>query len=235
MDLRPDIIRAIVKRYPGTLKGLNQRALLIAMTGEEPPEFKTVDYYYRALRGLIQAVYTNIMGGEFIDIMANLIQGQLTQAFQFALDEIGSDWFPELESELTAMIANEYTFVDQLFRDIIDARIDGTSIDPLLARAQIWANRWTDAYNLAKLKIQSLYGDRLEWVYGVAEHCDTCQRLNGVVAFAREWEALGVRPQNPPNPLLTCQGWRCKCSLQPTDKRRSPRAFDTILNIVGGV
>ena len=231
MDIRADVIKAIVKRYPAALKGLRGGALLIALTGEMV-EVKTVDYYFRALRGLIQAVYNNIMGGEFIDIMANLIQGQLTRAFQFALDEVGSDWFPELQTELDAMIASEYTFVDQLFRDIIDARMDGTGIDPLLARAQIWANRWNDAYNTAKLMIQSLFGERLMWVYGAAEHCDECLSLNGIVAFAKEWQELGVRPQSPPNALLTCGGWRCKCSLVPTNQRRSPNAFVTIMNIV---
>jgi hypothetical protein len=34
------------------------------------------------------------------------------------------------------MIADEFTHVEGLFRDIVDARIDGTPIDPLLARAQ---------------------------------------------------------------------------------------------------
>ena len=151
------------------------------------------------------------------------------------LDEAGADWFPELRAELAAMIASESAFVDPFFRNIIDARIDETSIEPLLIRADIWANRWNDAYNLAKLKIQSLYGERLVWRMGNAEHCDTCQSLNGIVAFAHEWEQLNVRPQNPPNPLLICQGWRCKCSLNPTSQRRSPKAFDMILNIVGRI
>lgn len=235
MDIAVNLIHTITKRIPAVLSYLRGRAVCIAMTGEYPPEYKTVEYYARVLKGLIRSVYNNMLGGEFIDIMANLIQGQLTQAFQAALDEAGAEWFDELRSELTNMIASEYTFVDGLYRDIVDARVDETPLDPLLMRADIWANRWNDAFNAARLLIQSQMGERLEWVYGVTEHCDTCQRLNGIVAFASEWEALSVRPQNPPNPLLECQGWRCKCSLQATNKRRSPKAFDTILNIVSGV
>ena len=223
------IIQTIVKRYPSTLRYLRGNALLIALNGEDT---KTVEFYARALKGLVRSVYNNMMGGEFIDIMANLIQGQFTQAFQYALDEVGADWFPELEALLAEMIASEYSHVDGFFRAIVDARIDETPIGPLLSRADIWANGWNNAYNAAKMLIAALFGERLVWVYGAAEHCDTCRSLNGIVTFAREWEALNVRPQNPPNPLLECQGWRCKCSLQPTNQRRSPKAFDTILNIV---
>ena len=233
-NIIPSTIRALAKRYPAIIPNLRGRARWIVYTraGTVDTDIQTVEFYARTMKGLIRSVYNNMMGGEFIDIMANLVQGQLTQAFQYALDETGADWFPELRAELERMILSEYGFVDGLFRDIIDARLAGQSIEPLLVRADLWANRWNDAYNIAKLMIQSLFGERLMWVYGAAEHCDTCRSLNGIVAFAREWEALNVRPQNPPNPLLECQGWRCKCSLQPTNQRRSPKAFDTILNIV---
>jgi hypothetical protein len=82
--------------------------------------------------------------------------------------------------------------------------------------------------------IAAHYGQRMMWVYGDADHCSTCEQLNGIVAYASEWETLGVKPQSPPNPLLQCGGWRCKCSLRVTDRRRSPKAFETIMNIVGG-
>jgi len=61
------------------------------------------------------------------------------------------------------------------------------------------------------------------WVFDdTAEKCDTCLALNGIVAYAWEWETAGFRPQSPPNALLTCGGWHCECELRHTEKRRSP-------------
>lgn len=237
MDITNALIKSAVRRFPELVPHLKGRARWIAysiggMDAGRRLEFKTVEFYLRQLQGLIRAVYNGILGGEFIDIMANLIQGQLTQAFQLAIDEAGAEWNDELRAAVEEMILSEYTHVDQLYRDIVDARVDGTPIDPLLQRAQLWANRWNDAYNHAKQLIASMFGERMIWVYGDTDHCDTCLSLNGIVAFASEWEQLNVRPQNPPNPLLICGGWRCQCRLEVTTQRRSPKAFQTIMNIV---
>lgn len=201
----------------------------------EPAEYKTTEYMQAAIEGLVKGVYDGNVGGEFIDVMANIISGQLTQAFQQAFEDEGyTDYnMPDyLNSALESMILSQYDFVDQFYRDIVDARIDGTSINPLLARAGLWANQWLAAYNEAIRLMTLENGGNLIWVYGEAEHCNTCNALNGIVASAKEWEDLGVQPQNAPNPLIDCGGWNCQCSLEPTEKRRSPKAFDTIMNIV---
>lgn len=186
--------------------------------------------------GLVRGVYGNRVGGNFIDIMANLISGQLTQAYRQAFEDEGFTDFllpPYLEESLQSMILDQYDYVDGYYRDIIDARIEKKPIDPLLARASLWANRWTEAYNEAVHLIMLNEGGNEMWVLGqTEEHCETCSRLNGIVARASEWEKLGVRPQSAPNDMLACGGWNCDCSRVPTDKRRSPRAFDTILNII---
>jgi hypothetical protein len=53
---------------------------------------------------------------------------------------------------------------------------------------------------------------------------------------AREWQELDVHPRGYPNPGLECQGGgpanHCDCTLEPTDGRRSPKAYNTVLNIV---
>lgn len=238
MDIKIDIIRTAARYIPSVLPHLTGRARWIALTAPrdiQHDETKTVEFYFRTLRGLVLSVYNGDMRTEFIDIMANLIQGQLTQAWLTALGEAGLNMTPEMQAELDGYILNEYTFVDGYYRDILNAGLLNLPIDPLIQRARIWANRWNDIYNAAKLYIASQYGDRMVWVYGDTDHCTTCEQLNGIVAFAREWEQLNIRPQNPPNPLLECGGWRCQCRLEVTDRRRSPKAFDTILNIVGGV
>jgi hypothetical protein len=201
----------------------------------QPAEYKTVDYMQSQIEGLVKGVYTGAVGGGFIDVMANLISGQLTQAYRQAFEDEGfsDSSLPDyLAASLEEMILNQYDYVDQYYRDIVDARVDGTPIQPLLARAALWANRWTEAYNEAVRLITLNGGGNLEWIFGDTDHCDTCQSLNGLVARASEWDALGVKPQSAPNNKLQCQGWRCQCTLSPTDKRRSPNAYGRIEEIL---
>lgn len=167
--------------------------------------------------------------------MASLIQGQLRQAFLQAMDEeeLHGDMPDYLMAEYERMVLSEYEHVDQFFRDIVDAHVDDEPIDSLLARAVLWANRYTDAYEQARHLITMEMGGNEEWVLGATEqHCETCGALHGIVARASEWDQLGVHPQQPPNAVLECGGWHCDCERRPTEKRRSPKAFESILNAV---
>ena len=98
------------------------------------------------------------------------------------------------------------------------------------SRVDIWANRYPETENRARMHFGGK--QRLEWVLGATEkHCSTCAALNGIVAFAEEWEESGVQPQSPPNGALECGGWQCDCSLVPTDRRRSANALTRIMDI----
>jgi hypothetical protein len=230
--LMPSTIRAIVARVPAVVPYLKGKARWIVA---KPAEFKTYDYFLQQVERMVTHVYNDQMAGDFIDVMANLISGQLTQAFRQAWqdEEMDGDLPGYLTGELERMILSEYEHVDQYYRDIVDARLDGTPITPLLVRAGMWANRYTDAYEQARHLITMENGGNEEWVLGATEtHCPECAGLNGIVARASEWDQLGIHPQQPPNDLLTCGGWLCDCERRPTDKRRSPKAFETIMNIV---
>lgn len=227
-----NIIRQAVRLVPSVMPHLSDKARWMVYTSEP---YKTADYMLTQIERLVSSVYSGYIGGQFIDTMANLISGQLTQAYRQAYrDEGFTDYvLPDyLEQSLEEMILNQYNFVDQYYRDIVDARVDGSSIDPLLARAQLWANRWTEAYNEAVRLITINGGGNLEWVYGDTDHCDTCMSLNGIVARASEWDMLGVKPQSAPNNKLQCGGWKCQCRLEPTKKRRSPNAYGRIEEIL---
>lgn len=239
MDINTSLIRSTIKHFPSVLPHLTGKARWIALTVHKDmpyDEAKTVDFYLRQLLGLIRAVYNGDMRREFLDIMANLIQGQLTQAWMLALQEdncTGGQMTDAMRIQLEGFILSEYGFVDGLYNDILNAALLKQPVDPFFQRARLWANRWNDVYNAAKLTIAAECGERLMWKLGMTEdHCTTCAALDGIVAFATEWEQLNVRPQSPPNPVLECSGWRCGCELVPTDKRRSPNALTTILNIV---
>ena len=232
MNLLPHI-RQVVATFPEVRTYLSGRA---RWSLYKPAEYKTVDYMENAIEGLVNGVYSGLIGGQFIDTMANIISGQLTQAYQQAFEDEGFTDFalPDyLASSLEDMILGQYDFVDGFYRDIVDARVDGTSITPLLARAKLWANQWNAAYNEAVRLITLQGGGNLVWVYSPEkEHCPECEALDGLVMRADEWDAIGVKPQNPPNSSLTCGGWQCGCSLSSTDKRRSPGAYGRIEEIL---
>lgn len=222
------------------LKGGDSDAFYFYEGVKKSTVYKSYDYMLDQITRMVTNLYNNNLGGEFIDLMANLISGQLTQAFRQAWEDEGNtDMFmPDyLNSALETLILNQYDFVDQYFRDVIDARIDKTPIGPLLLRAQMWANQWNAAYRQAQELIRKQSGGNLVWVKGATEHgCRTCAALDGIVMSASEWETLGVHPRGYPNPKLECEGGgpanNCDCTLEPTDKRRSPNAYGRVEEII---
>lgn len=238
MILYTSTLRAIVSRLPAVVPHLTPRARLLAGV-RVVPETKTQDAYYRQIWGLTLDLYRDeISQDAFIDGMAVVVQEQLTRAFREALRQ--NDMDPELVNdygegygdELMTMILREFEFVDGYAADIVAARAAGSGFEQFQTRAAIWANRYAEAVNRANELIAEANGNNLMWVYGDTEHCETCQALNGIVAPASTWMQLSIHPQEPPNDILECGGWRCQCRLEPTDKRSSPKAFDTIMNIV---
>lgn len=207
---------------------------------QEPTEYKTYEYMLKQIEGLVNGVYSGNIGGQFIDTMANLISGQLTQAYRQAFEDEGytDEFLPEyLTTALEEMILGQYDYVDQYYRDIVDARVDGTPIEPLLSRAQMWANQWNAAYQKALELIRMQNGGNLEWVQGATEKgCRTCAALDGIIMSAKEWQALDLHPRGYPNSKLECEGGgpanNCDCTLSPTDKRRSPNAYGRVEEIL---
>jgi hypothetical protein len=193
---------------------------------------KTYDYMLANITRMVNQVYSNNMGGEFVDILGALIRGQMRDAYRRAYAEAGfSDALPDwLQVSLDEQITKQasFDFIYRYYTDIIDARVDQAPIAPLLIRAQMWANRYNEGYNQATMDITAKMGGRMMWTLGEAEHCTTCLGLSGVVAFASEWDLSGFRPQGS---NLECGGFNCKCELVPTDRRRSPNAWDRIMSV----
>lgn len=216
------LIQSSVKKYPALLPLLSSRARYIASA--QDGERKTYDYFLQVLERLLRSVYAGLLGGEFIDIMANLIQGQIYQAYEQAwLDDGNLLPMPAyLEEAAQQAVISQFPFVDQLYRDAVDAKIDGTDIQLLLNRAPLWANRFSEAYNNANALIVLQTGGKLKWTLGATEeHCSTCSQLDGIVDYAIEWTSRGIHPQGAPNSVLECGGWKCDCSLLPTTERRT--------------
>jgi len=196
---------------------------------------KTQEYYEGQLTRLVTSFYKgNIDALQFVQIFGNLIDGQLNKAWMEGMAVNGlkpEDMTDELQAILDEIIDAEHGSIIGFADDIGAASgLTGEPIDPLLARVPLWGARYEDPKNRA-IMATAEEKDKLEWIYGDTQHCDTCAQLNGVVAYASEWERAGLHPQGPPNDMLECGGWLCQCLLQPTDKRRSPNVMDKLLTI----
>jgi hypothetical protein len=231
------IARAAIEAVPEVIPFLSNRARYMLY---KPTEYKTYDFMRQAIEGLVNGVYYGNIGGQFIDTMANIISGQLSQAYRQAYEDEGfTDLFlPDyLTESLEAMILNQFDFVDGYYRAIVDARVDGTPVAPLLARASLWANQWDVAYKEAVQLIRLKSGGNLEWKKGATEKgCRTCAALDGIIMSAQEWQALDLHPRGYPNSKLECEGGgpvnNCDCELVPTDKRRSPGGYGRVEEIL---
>ena len=204
---------------------LNAVRLVVAYT-------KTYDYYSRTIEGYVRDLYRgDIEEGDFVTQMSELIDSQLTRAWHEGMRENELDPIEEMEPEwqeiLDGIILSEYDYVDGFASDIVAARDEQLDWDPLLSRADMWANRYNDVVNQAIIATKE---QKLLWVYGDTDHCDTCLALNGIVAWASEWEESGVKPQGN---MLQCGGWNCQCEIIPTGNRHTGNALDAIMSAIG--
>lgn len=186
----------------------------------------TLDYF----RGSIDAF-------GFIDAFTSAIQEQYTKAWNEGADEVGvlpDDMTSGDMAEIERIIQDEYNHILPLAEDIEEAINSQVTLNDFRSqfrpRIDLWVNRYNEIVNQSKI----WFGGKLkmEWRLGATEeHCETCSRLDGIVAFGYEWDQSGIKPQSAPNPILECGGWRCDCSLVVTDKRRSASALETLMEI----
>lgn len=196
---------------------------------------KTEVHYARVLSRGVRDLYSGrTTADDLLNTMVGLLDTQLRKAWNEGMRANGLDPATEMEPEwediLQGIIDSEFEHVGQFINDVVAAAQNKEPIDPLISRAELWANRYNDVVNQAKL-ITAGAKDKLEWIYGDTDHCGTCEALNGLVATRSEWEQSNFHPQRPPNPMLECEGWRCQCRLEPTTKRKSPKVLDTLLNL----
>ena len=232
MDIVLDTIKAVTGRFPQVIPHLKGRALVIAVTGEDW-ETKDIGTYTSNLQALVRGLYNRTIDREFIGLVSGLMSVQLNEAKQAAYDisEVGA--FGKAETWVENVIVSENSFIENFYNDIIKAREAGEDIIPLLARCRLWANRWLDVFNGVLQLIYAEFGERQEWILGDTKHCPTCEALNGIVAYAKEWLDMDIHPQRPPNVRLSCGGWACKCQLIPTSKRKTRNAVNLIRAATG--
>ena len=227
--MRSLLSRAIVataNRYPAVLGHLNASAL------------KTYAFYASSIRDLTKKLYDGKVAYlDFVSKMENLITVQLRLAWFEGMEANGlaeDDMTTEWAGILREIIMSEQDHVAEFALVIEGARRAESPVDPLLSRADLWGNRYNDVVNQARV-ITAGEKDKMIWVLGETdEHCHNgdggrmgigCAELAGLVAYASEWDASGIKPQGQ---MLNCGGWNCRCELKPTNKRRTKNVTEIL-------
>lgn len=176
--------------------------------------------FARSVRSLVYALWSGRMDRfTFVDSMVGTIDRSIRRAWFAGAAQCGIQpaelTVAEMDS-MREMINSQFGYLVN-FADSIEAGRKGAGpLSVQYARAELWVNRYNQAIN--KARMMACADRKLVWQLGVREqHCRTCNALNGKVKRASVWNAVGVLPQNAPNPLLECEGWNCGCSLTPTD------------------
>lgn len=186
---------------------------------------KTVGTYQRQVWRLIRELYNGeIDEYQFIDDFSEFIDNQFGRAWRQGARDMGVNPNQFVDGDidqLAVRIERERDFMLGLADDIMRARANKWPLEPFRQRSAMWAGRYDQVIQEAHIWFA---GKRmLEWVYDPSkEHCDDCDRLNGVVASGNEWAASRWRPGARD---LDCGGWRCGCRLLPTDKPPSPNGI----------
>lgn len=173
-------------------------------------------------RGLWVGVYDYYQAWEAMDAT---IRRYLPLAWYEGARECGiepSELTPEERQALALMIQGELGQLNAFLTAIEQgSKANGGKLRPFLYRASMWAMRYQDARNQARVMANA--DQKLCWTWNPEkEHCPTCAKLNGKIKRASFWKREGVFPQNPPNDKLECKGWQCGCELAPTEERCSP-------------
>lgn len=106
------------------------------------------------------------------------------------------------------------------FADYVFSRqkVDGFLLRQVMGRAEVWSNSYNRIVTLARST--SCADRKFIWVLGpTRDHCTDCANYSGRIHRGSVWRSVGAHPQSR---RLECGGWRCLCSLVPTDQPATP-------------
>jgi len=186
--------------------------------------------------------------GPFAVDFANAIETGLNEAWRLGMrenDVSEMDEDGEMQEIVDGIVASEREhipdFAEYITTVALNAETMGEAITGVEGRLQMWIGRYNDVLTQAIIYTAE-EKSKMVWLLGATEqHCPFCRDLNGIVAYAREWDEAGLQPRNPPNPGLTgerdgekgCGGWRCDCTLVPTTEKKTRNALQRLLAIAG--
>jgi hypothetical protein len=185
------------------------------MQGELSEALGITDYQ-KSVRALVYGLWSdNIDHFQFVDGMVGAISRYMSVGWLAGLQEEGVRFDEMSEKELASLeklINDQFPYILD-FAEAIEAgsRANGGALSPMIDRAGLWTNRYNEARNTALVMATS--DPKLKWV-SEKQQCSTCKGLHGKVKRASYWDAMGIKPQSPPNAMLECGGWQCGCHFE---------------------
>lgn len=183
---------------------------------------KRADDYGLAIRAAVRGLFKNLTDREqFEDNMALVIGRYFRLAWAEGAAECGveADELTKRETDiLVERIDDEIGYLGPFAVWIVEQREKGVKINALWPqRPSLWWGRYGDVRDQAKM--MACEDKKLKWQLNPAkENCRDCQKLNGKVKRASQWQAYDIRPKHPD---LDCGGWRCGCEFIETDEPMS--------------
>jgi hypothetical protein len=179
------------------------------------------EQFRNSLRAAVRGLWLGALSSyEFPDAFGAALDKYLKQAFDtgMARYDISPEDYTDEDIEAFQQLLNRQYESLPGFRDWIvsNSKPFEGKLDTVLARVEIWANRYDEAMDLGRMRAGG--DERLLWkINPVKEHCETCRALDGWVKRASYWEQLRIEWQiYPKSEKLQCHGYRCGCTLQPT-------------------
>jgi hypothetical protein len=186
---------------------------------------KTEGYYLRVLSQAVRDLYNDkITTDDFLSTESRLLDEQIVRAWNegMRLNDLNpqTDMKPEWEQMIKDIQNSEFDYVQGFMDAIEQARRDGTPIQPLLDRAELWASRYSDVVSRSQV-ITAPKDLNFFWKYGPTnEHCQDCSDMVAVgVQTAEFWRKKQAEGIYPGSPQLACHGFHCECGLESTDEK----------------
>lgn len=177
--------------------------------------------YRRGLRAAVRGLWLGALDrAQFWDAMSSTINRGITSAWHAGAADCGiaaDELSPEEKAALQKAIDYEHLWIGGFANTIGEnTKARGGKLTPLFSRAEIWIGRWEGTRTAAR--VMACKDKKLVWTLGPTEHCNSCTRLAGQVRRASFWNDKGILPRVHGADYLDCQGFRCQCTLQPTDE-----------------
>lgn len=177
--------------------------------------------YAKSLRAIVRGLWESEDLSLFFADMLDAVDRNLSQAWFAGMKACGinpSEISDEEEQARTGLILESLNRITGFGEDILVGKENGKIVSDFFSRVNVWANRWNEAFNLAKA--MACADQKEEWILGpTEEHCEDCSRYNGRVHRNSMWIKWATLPQSR---NLSCSGYNCLCELVPTNKPALP-------------
>lgn len=166
---------------------------------------------------LYDAFNKRVSQSSLVAKLAAIIESNAGDAYREGMKQGGGDPDTDFTKDDQNIIDDWITTQINALAGFAQAAVDVRGADDKdVARAAILdrVDLWVDNLNmLGNLGAASQSDPMVTWVYGDADHCETCAGLNGKRHKLSWFIDKGYIPQERGSETLDCHGYHCQCKL----------------------